>query len=50
MSQRENKASKAGCKKAMCAMLRHPDCAPWAIKNNAEDLQEAASGIVTSAG
>lgn len=45
MSQTENKASKAGCKKAMCAVLRRPDCAPWTIKNNAEDLQQPPAGL-----
>ena len=50
MSQRENKASKGGCKKAVCAVLRHPDSAPWAMKNNAEDFQQADSGIVPRAG
>lgn len=40
MSQIKNKASKVGCKKAMCAMLRRSDSNSLAIKNNVEGLQQ----------
>lgn len=50
VSQIEKQAGKAGCKKAMCAMLPHSDSAPLAIKNNAGDFKQADSRIVRSTG
>lgn len=45
MCQIKNKASKVGCKKAMCAVLRRSDSNSLAIKNNAEGLQQGDKGV-----
>lgn len=50
VSQIEKEASKAGCKKAMCAVLRHSDSALLAIESTAEDFKQANSRTVVSAG